>query len=237
MQQLCEIVVLCAYFAAGSLTEHIATGNRKLYEAVQKVKESLQQNQRSLPSRDLKVHQNLANTLRHFIADHTYISVVIAKANADFCASLTFGSEVIHVPNNAYMLCRLVLTSNSGTSFEYLHLNYSILFTEAILVIIPLVIIARGHSIIHQCKRKLPTVQWLLLVQQRRNLIVGSDVQKNGLNQHLLSLQNMLFYERLTSGPKVGISIGPIEVITDAVLLQLITIYIVYVLSIIKMFY
>lgn len=243
LQQLCQLVVLASYFAAGSLTEHIILANRNLYETLQRVKEVVAvapaHRQRNSSRHHLTVvvasaQRQLAAVLRDFIAEHTSVSVKIARANAELWASLTFGSEVIHVPNNAYMLCRLVLGSDGdgdevegASKLDHLSLNYTILLTEAILLIIPLLLVARAHALIHQCKRRLPTVQGLLLAQQQAGLGPTTSLQ----------LQTMLLYERLTSGPKVGVAIGPFEVVTNAVLCQLIAIYLVYVLSIIKMFY
>lgn len=239
LQQLCQLVVLASYFAINSLTEHILTLNQTLYDAIQNVKMVIHKQRANVSgvSRNLELvtaHSNLASILKHFITEHTAISVKIARANSELWANLTFGSEVIHVPNNAYMLCRLVLGSDDknninekSSNFEHLYLNYTILLTEAILLVIPLLLVARAHALIHQCKRKLPTVQWLLLSRQKHSLGPATS----------LHLQTMLLYERLTGGPKVGVSIGPFDVVTNVVFCQLIAIYLVYVLSIIKMFH
>lgn len=138
--------------------------------------------------------------LRYFLAEHTLICTNLLRNNREISGNMVFAFLLTNIPVNIYLCIRLfkVHMQPVETFVFGAFMSIQILFTMVVLLAI-----AHRHRSIHCIYKWLPRLQFYI---------------RGGNLLHKLKYDSLL--QRLTTGPKYGVTIGPLYTVTRKVIFE-----------------
>ncbi|MDN5249762.1 MAG: hypothetical protein QWI73_06735 [Alphaproteobacteria bacterium] len=140
--------------------------------------------------------KKMADALWRFLSKHTHISHQIIYAGQEMWAAVLMISMSYHIPNNAYLMIRILLGSRTMVT-------WTVCIVQIVYILVTLLFLAAYSKVLHAAKNDLTDVQLLI---SRRHL---------GAKWKCLAI-----YELLNSGKQIGITIGPSNTITFRVVFE-----------------
>ncbi|KAJ6221808.1 hypothetical protein RDWZM_000353 [Blomia tropicalis] len=151
--------------------------------------------------RQRHVPRKMGNSLRIFMKKHTHITHQIIYANHEMWGTVLLISMLNHIPNNAYMLFRVISGSNAM-------LTWIMMIVQIFYILVTLLFLAAYSKVLHQAKVFLMPAQSL--------------IDREQLNAKWKCL---MMYELLNNSSKIGITIGPSSTITYRLVFEIVFYY------------
>lgn len=201
--RILEILIFETNLASSSailFISYIQEANADLHEVLQEEKriscrESILKTSR-IQGQRLSSGQKMASSLWQFLSKHTHISHQIIYAGQEMWAAVLLISMAYHIPNNAYLMIRILLGSRTMVT-------WTVCIVQIVYILVTLLFLAAYSKVLHAAKDDLPDVQLLI---SRRHLAT--------------KWKCLLIYELLNSSKQIGITIGPSSTITFRVVFE-----------------
>lgn len=144
----------------------------------------------------------IRHSLGFILAEHLKISVTILKGSHELFSWILLIALAANIPGNVYLLFKLqagIWVSRSDFVLGLVWFCFQIL-----LMVVSIGPLGKLQKVVHQMRRPIPKLMFLL----------------NGSDLLGAKWKCLLLFERLTYGPKFGLSIGSLNVITNRVLFE-----------------